>query len=260
MQEGHLLKMDELQFNQQERRQHIENLCKLPLIKRAMANTKSRSKGSFIYPKENTDLVACFIPKAGTQFWRDYFNNKYPNLNGSSYDLSKIYPSIYKAKTVIFTRHPLERLWSAYNDKFIGLNGDYMNRYYKIISHIRKEKITENQCVPPISFDEFLQLVLWEFEHKRVNAHWQIQSKRCDVCNTRYDVIGKIERFSSEFQLVDSFSQEHNKRVSSESLKGMLNAGCRGIHSKRVMSKETFYDNCNPTNEFNERKTGGFLR
>jgi chondroitin 4-sulfotransferase 11 len=101
----------------------------------------------------------------------------------------------------IFTRHPFERLLSAYNDKFNNSH-EFPSIYNKrlgstIVKRYRpnetKEVIAKGGC----TFHEF---VSWQLEHSQdfYDEHWRQMYKLCEPCAIKYDVIGNYDTFDED--------------------------------------------------------------
>ncbi|KAM9190247.1 carbohydrate sulfotransferase 8-like [Mergus octosetaceus] len=90
---------------------------------------------------------------------------------------------------VMFTRHPLERLVSAYRDKLLHSEPYYSTTVAnEIRAMFRKNKNSSEK----VSFQEFVSFII----AKPMNAldiHWKPMFLLCDPCNIRYDILGKYE-------------------------------------------------------------------
>uniref|UniRef100_A0A8D2Q2X5 Carbohydrate sulfotransferase n=1 Tax=Varanus komodoensis TaxID=61221 RepID=A0A8D2Q2X5_VARKO len=95
----------------------------------------------------------------------------------------------------IFVRDPMERLLSAYRNKF-GEIKEYQLKYgVEIVKRYRKNpgKSTGDD----VTFSEFLQYLLDE-EVERMNEHWMPIYNLCQPCAVRYDFIGSYERLNED--------------------------------------------------------------
>uniref|UniRef100_A0A493SZR3 Carbohydrate sulfotransferase n=1 Tax=Anas platyrhynchos platyrhynchos TaxID=8840 RepID=A0A493SZR3_ANAPP len=90
---------------------------------------------------------------------------------------------------VMFTRHPLERLVSAYRDKLLHSEPYYSTTVAnEIRAMFRKNKNSSEK----VSFQEFVSFII----AKPMNAldiHWKPMFLLCDPCNIHYDILGKYE-------------------------------------------------------------------
>ena len=101
---------------------------------------------------------------------------------------------------VMFVRHPLERLISAYRSKFqtIAQNTEYYRRKYgiKIKSRLRKESLNSSEPVNDVRFDEFVSLVVTRLI-KPLDRHWKPMADLCYPCAVRYDFVGRYENLQA---------------------------------------------------------------
>ncbi|NWU69502.1 CHSTE sulfotransferase, partial [Pterocles burchelli] len=99
----------------------------------------------------------------------------------------------------LFVRNPLERLLSAYRNKF-GEIKEYQQRYgVEIVRRYRKNG--GNSAGDDVTFSEFLRYLLDE-EVERMNEHWMPIYNLCQPCAVRYDFIGSYERLSADASYV----------------------------------------------------------
>ncbi|XP_062813375.1 carbohydrate sulfotransferase 14 [Anolis carolinensis] len=99
----------------------------------------------------------------------------------------------------LFVRDPMERLLSAYRNKF-GEIKEYQLKYgVEIVKRYRKNpgKSTGDD----VTFSEFLRFLLDE-EPERMNEHWMPIYNLCQPCAVRYDFIGSYERLKEDADYV----------------------------------------------------------
>lgn len=95
----------------------------------------------------------------------------------------------------LFVREPLERLLSAYRNKF-GEIKEYQQRYgQEIIRRYRKNPAASKG--DDVTFSEFLQYLVDEDEEK-MNEHWMPIYNLCQPCAVPYDFIGSYERLRED--------------------------------------------------------------
>ncbi|XP_006277283.2 carbohydrate sulfotransferase 14 [Alligator mississippiensis] len=95
----------------------------------------------------------------------------------------------------IFVRNPMERLLSAYRNKF-GEIKEYQLKYgVEIVKRYRKN--TGKSTGDDVTFSEFLQYLLDE-EPEKMNEHWMPIYNLCQPCAVRYDFIGSYERLNAD--------------------------------------------------------------
>ncbi|NWH65976.1 CHSTE sulfotransferase, partial [Geococcyx californianus] len=99
----------------------------------------------------------------------------------------------------IFVRNPMERLLSAYRNKF-GEIKEYQQKYgVEIIRRYRKNG--GNSAGDDVTFSEFLRYLLDE-DVERMNEHWMPIYNLCQPCAVRYDFIGSYERLNADANYV----------------------------------------------------------
>ncbi|NXU48430.1 CHSTE sulfotransferase, partial [Turnix velox] len=95
----------------------------------------------------------------------------------------------------LFVRDPMERLLSAYRNKF-GEIKEYQQKYGVEIAR-RYRKNGGNSAGDDVTFSEFLRYLLDE-EVERMNEHWMPIYNLCQPCAVRYDFIGSYERLKAD--------------------------------------------------------------
>ncbi|KAJ7322730.1 hypothetical protein JRQ81_019017 [Phrynocephalus forsythii] len=99
----------------------------------------------------------------------------------------------------LFVRNPMERLLSAYRNKF-GEIKEYQLKYgVEIIKRYRKNP--EKTLGDDVTFSEFLQYLLDE-EVERMNEHWMPIYNLCQPCAMMYNFIGSYERLHEDANYV----------------------------------------------------------
>uniref|UniRef100_A0A8C4KV25 Carbohydrate sulfotransferase n=1 Tax=Dromaius novaehollandiae TaxID=8790 RepID=A0A8C4KV25_DRONO len=120
---------------------------------------------------------------------------------------------------VMFTRHPLERLVSAYRDKLLHSEPFYsITVANEIRAMFRKNKNSSEK----VSFQEFVNFILTK-QPNALDIHWKPMFLLCDPCNIHYDVLGKYETLGLDSEHVlkiigapESLHYPSLKRYSSE--------------------------------------------
>ncbi|XP_033918015.1 carbohydrate sulfotransferase 14 [Melopsittacus undulatus] len=99
----------------------------------------------------------------------------------------------------IFVRNPMERLLSAYRNKF-GEIKEYQQKYgVEIVRRYRRNGV--NSAGDDVTFTEFLRYLLDE-DVERMNEHWMPIYNLCQPCAVRYDFIGSYERLGADADYV----------------------------------------------------------
>lgn len=104
----------------------------------------------------------------------------------------------------MFVRHPLERLLSAYIEKFTIYNKwtQHFQRKYgrKIVRLFRKNPTNEALARGhDVTFAEFAKYVSRRsLSGKALNPHWASYFDLCHPCSIKYDFVGKFESFDRD--------------------------------------------------------------
>ncbi|XP_048238403.1 carbohydrate sulfotransferase 11-like [Haliotis rufescens] len=175
-------------------------------------------------------LFFCPSYKTGTTFWgktMDVLRRKDPNICSpfqvfDNYELQKQYlwssemlmnASKYKDINKIleeplkflFVRNPFHRVFSVYVDKLLA-----PNPFFWDFGAVAKYKFREGYargsaqfpgdptCGHDITFDEFIKMVLIY----RKDRHLKPISTLCEVCQVRYDIVGKVETFEQDVRYI----------------------------------------------------------
>ncbi|KAM4664173.1 carbohydrate sulfotransferase 14 [Discoglossus pictus] len=95
----------------------------------------------------------------------------------------------------IFVRNPMERMLSAYRNKF-GEIKEYQQKYgMEIVKRYRKDP--RDSIGDDVTFSEFLHYLLDE-DVERMNEHWMPIYNLCQPCAISYDFIGSYERLRED--------------------------------------------------------------
>ncbi|XP_042886693.1 carbohydrate sulfotransferase 11-like [Penaeus japonicus] len=188
--------------------------------KRANSTDRSMKRARLLYNIEH-NLMVCVVAKAGATSWRRHMLSLL-RIHGEIMPHAKHFGKLIEAKKVIGlrkmkelledpnttwvvnTRHPLERLVSAYRDKFKGGKGVQKETFSKYVGWVKKEK-SENYNNSRISFYEFLKAVtLDKAKNGRtgMNLHFRPSSTICSPCNLPYDYVFHTETFSQDMSYV----------------------------------------------------------
>lgn len=136
----------------------------------------------------------------------------------------------------MFVREPLERLVSAYKDKFVLNNTSFHKRYgTKIVKQIRKNA-PANSKGDDVSLKEFLQYI----EKRRVedlNEHWMPYYELCQPCVVSYDFIGSFENLEADANQVLK-ELNLNEQVSFPKKQKYYQAGGKGYSANTMKSSD----------------------
>lgn len=105
-------------------------------------------------------------------------------------------------KKVVFVREPLERILSAYRNKFVQNGNSYFKEKFgrKIIKRYRENpSIKSLDKGNDVTFKEFVQYLLDErTKELGYNEHWESFHNLCHPCHIRYNFIGKYETLDED--------------------------------------------------------------
>ena len=105
----------------------------------------------------------------------------------------------------ILVRHPLDRLRSAYYNKFVKIHYVKPQKYKDIIQKYRQSNTDKYKHM---HFEEFIKFVLYDQPH---DTHWEAYGSACNPCYIKYDYILRMETFDRD---LDIFGQNlYNKSI-----------------------------------------------
>ncbi|KAH0617759.1 hypothetical protein JD844_016321 [Phrynosoma platyrhinos] len=202
---------------QERRRSFLYDFCKKYLHEHR-PRTHLVSMVSRIYVEEQHKLLYCEVPKAGCSNWKRvlmvlsglaksaanishdavHYGKHLKKLD--SYDLKGIHMRLKTYTKVIFVRDPMERLVSAFRDKFEHPNSYYHPVFGKAI--IKKYRLNADRDAlktgSGVRFKEFIQYLLDSHRPVGMDTHWEQINKLCYPCVIGYDFIGKFETLEED--------------------------------------------------------------
>ncbi|XP_070603780.1 carbohydrate sulfotransferase 9 [Erythrolamprus reginae] len=173
---------------------------------------------SRIYVEDKYKLLYCEVPKAGCSNWKRILmilgglaksaaNISHNNVHYGdhlkkldSYNVKEIKKRLKTYTKIIFVRDPMERLVSAFRDKFEHPNIYYHPVFGKAIikkyrPYADKEALATGSGV---KFKEFIQYLLDPYRPVGMDTHWEQINKLCYPCNIDYNFIGKFETLEKD--------------------------------------------------------------
>ena len=221
---------------QKARRQQVDDVCykarrsQSSLSSRTLLQRFGRSFFKNVIVDDKHQVLYCTIPKVACSSWKtvltlmtgrvanvksplslDVHNNTFMSSVGLP-RMNKYSPAEYdhllrNYKKFVFVRHPLERLLSAYRDKFVKT--DSWNRYiqhrfgWKIIKRYRNNPSKESlKSGTGVLFEEFARYVTDSTIPNRSNPHWDTFHSLCHPCFIHYDFIGKYETLDVDQDMI----------------------------------------------------------
>ncbi|KAJ8398545.1 hypothetical protein AAFF_G00420730 [Aldrovandia affinis] len=173
---------------------------------------------SRIFVEDKHKLLYCEVPKVGCSNWKRvlmvlggaasstreikhdaaHYGNHLKRLD--SFDRWGIAQRLETYTKVLFVREPLERLVSAFRDKFENPNSYYHPVFGKPI--ISKYRANASQAAlrtgAGVTFKEFMQYLLDVHRPVGMDIHWEHVNQLCSPCLLDYDFIGKFETIEEE--------------------------------------------------------------
>uniref|UniRef100_A0A3Q2PX34 Carbohydrate sulfotransferase n=1 Tax=Fundulus heteroclitus TaxID=8078 RepID=A0A3Q2PX34_FUNHE len=168
---------------------------------------------SRIYVEDRYRLLYCEVPKAGCSNWKRvlmvlggkarstqdiphdavHYTNQLRRLD--SYDRAGIAQRLRSYTKVLFAREPLERLVSAFRDKFESPNSYYHPVFGRaIISRYRANATGfALRTGAGVTFREFVQYLLDAERPVGMDIHWERVGQLCSPCLIPYGFIGRFE-------------------------------------------------------------------
>lgn len=161
-----------------------------------------------LFVEHKHKFIYCEVPKVGCSNWKRTIFVLQSDLNAKADEIKHVdihrtplikrlvsYPPALQKEflsnytKVMFTRHPLERLVSAYRDKLL-----HSEPYYSITvaNEIRAMFRKNKDSSEKVSFQEFVNFITAK-PPQDLDIHWKPMFLLCDPCNIHYDILGKYE-------------------------------------------------------------------
>ncbi|XP_062861009.1 carbohydrate sulfotransferase 8 [Trichomycterus rosablanca] len=201
---------------QEARRRLIRDVC--TKYRSNISRTITPHHVSRIYVEDRHRLLYCEVPKAGCSNWKRvlmvlagvspstqeinhdavHYNNHLKRLD--SFDRRGIAERLRSYTKVLFVREPMERLVSAFRDKFESPNSYYHPVFGKPI--ISKYRVNASKSAlrtgSGVTFQEFIRYLLDVHRPVGMDIHWESVNQLCSPCLLDYDFIGKFETLEEE--------------------------------------------------------------
>lgn len=192
---------------------HIQNLCS---GSRTMTLWEKNYLLRHLIVDDKYRLIYCYVPKVGCANWKRVFNALYGDVSSPD-DVrrvdhtSMVYLSTYSEAEIqyrlkhyfkfMFVRHPVDRLLSAYRNKFGEHFKDFEQKYgTKIVKQFRPNP-PSNPKGDDITFAEFL-LYVASSKKSELNEHWSAYVDLCQPCSVSYDFVGFYEDFEDDIAFI----------------------------------------------------------
>ncbi|KFQ31423.1 Carbohydrate sulfotransferase 9, partial [Merops nubicus] len=192
---------------QTDRKSTLASVC----LKNNLLKLRSRLDSyvaSQLFVEHKHKFIYCEVPKVGCSNWKRIIFLLQADVKAEASEIEHDHihqtslikklvsypPAIQKEfltnyTKVMFTRHPLERLVSAYRDKLLHSEPFYsITVANDIKAMFRKNKNSSEK----VSFQEFVNFITAK-PPSSLDIHWKPMFLLCDPCNIHYDVLGKYE-------------------------------------------------------------------
>ena len=199
---------------QNARRGLVKQIC--AKFKSSMDRTVLPQHVSRIYVEDNYKILFCEVPKAGCSNWKRILLVLAGLASSTKIEIEKVHGSVLRTLNtfqqkditmrlqtytkMLVVREPLQRLVSAYRDKFENPNTYYHPSFgIPIISKYRANASKEAlRTGDGVTFQEFIQYLLDVYRPVGMDIHWETVNKLCHPCLLDYDFIGKFEHIEEE--------------------------------------------------------------
>ncbi|KAM9290548.1 carbohydrate sulfotransferase 14-like, partial [Gastrophryne carolinensis] len=200
--------------------QHRSSVARKVCERNGLTNASSPLDGKVtaqLYVKPSHRFIYCEVPKVGCSNWKrvilllnnpgklSFSDLKHYQVHNSPFRKLSSYPPdkqnelLANYTKVMFTRDPLQRVVSAYRDKF--LHDDDL-KYSRTIAQRIREKFGINvKSTDNITFQQFIRFIVEEDPQER-DVHWRPMYQLCDPCNVHYDVIGSFDTLKRDADYV----------------------------------------------------------
>lgn len=163
-------------------------------------------------------FLYCYVPKVACSNWKRVLKVLSGALENVEVNIKMdhrsdlLFLSSLKPKEIryrlknyfkfMFVREPMERLLSAYRNKFGEIEA-YQRKYgAEIIKRYRKGHVKDFSVTgDDVTFEEFVRYLLDE-DVERMNEHWMPIYNLCQPCAISYDFIGSYEHLESDAEFV----------------------------------------------------------
>ncbi|KAM9299095.1 carbohydrate sulfotransferase 8-like [Gastrophryne carolinensis] len=201
--------------------QHRSSVVRMVCTRNNVTNTSfpvDRRVIAQLYVQHSHRFIYCEVPKVGCSNWKRIIltlnDSQGPTIKAvnhyelhkmalryrlSSYPLAKQKELLANYTKVIFTRHPLQRVVSAYRDKFLHDDDVYYSQ--SITRHIRRKLGIKVNSTANLTFQQFVRFLVTE-NPEALDTHWKPMYQLCDPCSIHYHIIGRFESINQDSNFV----------------------------------------------------------
>ena len=157
-------------------------------------------------------LIYCYIPKVGCSNWRRVMHvlaGKYKHVEDikrleyfdfkflSHYSHKEIDYRLKNYFKFIFVRHPLDRLFSAWDNKFHNGNTAMHKKFGILIVKNYRKNPPKNPQGNDVTLVEYFKYLV-DTPNIQLNEHWVPSYELCQPCYVDYNFIGRFEDMGNE--------------------------------------------------------------
>ncbi|CAH1251508.1 CHST10 [Branchiostoma lanceolatum] len=161
------------------------------------------------------NILYCFVPKTGCTTTKLVFYNLEKGTNHTlntvevhkynftfldQYSDEEIQQRLKNYRKFIVVRDPLERLLSAWRDKFVHGRDLLTEKFQDMWSTIENKTDSEYDKLRNVPFKAFLKAVAMD-QKKWHNAHWEPAYKLCSPCQVKFDFVAHTDTLAEDFPL-----------------------------------------------------------
>ncbi|XP_060085345.1 carbohydrate sulfotransferase 8-like [Ylistrum balloti] len=217
------------------RRTTLQEMCS----KKINNSVTTKGRAPVFFYSKSAKVACCKAPKTGSSFWgflvlaiesqRNVSETFHINKNSvhlrNEIDVKKFRNITHESVTVMVSREPYNRLFSAFVDKYflLGRLGRDIQKALKKQPFIMNGGI----CGYGVTFTEFLNYITDRaLRGMELNEHFMPIAKLCDACTIKYDILSKQESLTKDTEyIVDllKLSSKKKKDIQNNLKKGIKN-------------------------------------
>ena len=205
---------DGIRQEQRKRLQHLQNTCADKDVYRKMMYKRHGRNAEYHYSSKY-NFSYCRVPKAGctvlaqifaileaTSTLVKIFSMNRRSLHtklGKDFKVAIQSEARRNSRTVLISRDPYARLFSAFIDKMF-LPVPF---YHKAVDIVRRQRKNNSSCAIDITFEEFLKDIIDSVRKgEKLNMHWNPIVNICRPCEVNAFALVKLETFTPDVEYV----------------------------------------------------------
>ena len=197
-----------MEIRLQERKALVQDYCKRH---NRSADTVLGHNLHYFLVFRSRKVIYCFIPKVSSKQWKKELSSLeeedqqiYGKVNGTfknnlnNFSPQEVEEMLKNYFTILFVRDPMERVLSAYRDKFLKENKSFHRAFgRRIVKNYRRNATQQAlETGSDVTFSEFANFVV--DSHRFPDEHWSPFDKLCHPCAVKYDFIGHYEELTED--------------------------------------------------------------